>query len=133
MTKDLKKLVTGFYDSWTRHDMDGGFERYIATDLVTHALGGSLDRESWLAMEKRFLDAFGNSVVMEVLDQLVDGDKVATRCRLTATQHKEFEGIPSTGVTAVLTFTAVDRVEGDKIVEHWLDMDSSSFLQQLRG
>jgi hypothetical protein len=39
--------------------------------------------------------------------------------------------VPATGAVAWLTGTAVDRVDADKIVEHWVDLDLNGFLQQL--
>ncbi|MCZ4122320.1 ester cyclase [Streptomyces sp. H39-S7] len=53
--------------------------------------------------EKNLLDAF-TALRVEVLDQIAEGTKVATRWQLTATQTSEFFGVPSQGRTATLPF-----------------------------
>ncbi len=66
-----------------------------------------------------------------MLDQVAEGDKVATRYRLGGTHTGEFFGIPASGNTAFLTATAIDRIAGGQIVERWSEFDFGAFLQQL--
>jgi predicted ester cyclase len=68
---------------------------------------------------------------VNVLDQVAEGTKVATRWQLTGTQKEEFFGVPSQGRTATLTGTTFDIVENDLIVEHWAEVGVQVFLQQL--
>jgi predicted ester cyclase len=39
--------------------------------------------------------------------------------------------IPPSGAVATLTGTAFDRIENEKIAEHWSDSDVGGFMQQL--
>ena len=40
-------------------------------------------------------------------------------------------GIPPTGRQVTVTGVAVDRVDGGKLVESWLEMDAQRMLQDL--
>jgi predicted ester cyclase len=125
-------VVRGFWASYSEHDLDTTWERYISRDLINHAFGGAYDREAWLGVEKGFTAAFPD-VHAEVLDQVAEGDLVATRVALTGTQKEEFYEVPAAGAVGTLRATFFDRVADGKIVEHWADADVGGFLQQLSG
>jgi predicted ester cyclase len=125
-----KAVVREFYESYNEGDLDRTWERFIAPGIVNHAMGGAYDREGWLESDKSLLTGFSDLHV-EVLDQVAEGDKVATRYTITGTQTGEFFGIPAGGVTATLSGTSLDRIADGKIVEHWADADLGGFIQQL--
>lgn len=128
---DPKTVIQQFWASYEKRDLDTTWETYVSPELVIHpASGYAFTRDSWLDAEKDLIAAFSD-VSVEVLDQVREGTKVATRWALTATQKAEFYGIPSSGRTATLTATTVDVVENDVIVEHWAEVGVPVFLQQL--
>jgi predicted ester cyclase len=97
MTAD--QVVRNFYESYNDRDLDRTYEQYVSHDLINHAFGGAYDREGWLAADQGLVAAF-KDLRVEVLDQIVQGDRVATRFSMTGTQTGEFYGIaPSTGRT----------------------------------
>ncbi len=102
----------------------------VGWPTINHAFGGAYDRERWLAADSGLVAAF-EDLHVEVLDQIVQGDRVATRFSMTGTQTGEFYGVPATGVRATLTGTAFDRIEDEKIAEHWSDSDLGGFMSQL--
>jgi predicted ester cyclase len=130
MSDNTKTVARAFYESYNEGDLDRSWESYIAPDLINHAMGGAYDGDGWREVDKSMLVAFPDTRV-QVLDQVAEDDKVATRMTFTGTQVSEFFGIPAAGVTATLSVTAVDRVAGGKIVEHWSDADVAGFLQSL--
>jgi predicted ester cyclase len=123
-------LVREFYESFNAGDLDASWQRYIAPNLVNHAMGGGYDGNAWLQMDKGWFPAFEN-FSMQVLDQITEGDKVVTRYSMGGTHTGEFLGLPASGVDAQLTGIAVDRVENDMIVEHWVELDLNGFIQKL--
>jgi predicted ester cyclase len=128
---DPKTVIREFWAGYEKGDLDSTWAAYVSPALVIHPpIGFEFTRESWLAAEKQLVDSFGG-VRVEVLDQVVEGDKVATRWALTGTQKSEFYGIPSTGRAATLTGTTVDVVAGGQIMEHWAEVGVAAFLQQL--
>ena len=126
-----KTVVRQYWTSFEKGDLDATWDTYVAPGLVIHpASGYEFTRETWLAAEKTFHASF-TDVRVEVLDQVAEGDKVASRWQITATQTSEFFGVPSRGRTATLTGTTVDRVVDDLIVEHWAEVGVPGLLQQL--
>jgi predicted ester cyclase len=124
------QVVRNFYASYNDRDLNKTYEQYVSHDLVNHAFGGAYDREGWLSADKGLVAAF-EDLHVEVLDQIVQGDRVATRFSMTGTQTGEFYGIPASGAKATLTGTAFDRIEDEKIAEHWSDSDLGGFTSQL--
>jgi steroid delta-isomerase-like uncharacterized protein len=125
-------VARGFYESYNEHDLAASWERYLSPGLVNHAFGGAYDREAWLGIEQGYLSAFPDLRV-EVLDQVAEGDRAATRVAMTGTQHEDFFGVPAAGAVGTLRATFFDRVADGKIVEHWADADVAGLLQQLTG
>ena len=130
MTLTADEVVRNFYEGYNDRDLDKTYEQYVSHDLINHAFGGAYDRAGWLAADQGLLAAF-TDLKVEVLDQIVQGDRVATRFAMTGTQSDEFYGIPASGAKATLTGTAFDRIADEKIAEHWSDSDLGSFTQQL--
>jgi predicted ester cyclase len=132
MTKTTDQVARGFYEGYNEHDLDTNWENYLSHDLINHAFGGAYDREGWLGVEQGFLSAFPDLSVV-VLDQVTEGDKVASRVEMTGTQKEDFFGVPAAGAVGTLRATFFDRVADGKIVEHWADADVGGLLQQLTG
>jgi predicted ester cyclase len=130
MTMTADEVVRRFYESYNDRDLDKTYEEYVSHNLINHAFGGAYDREGWLAADQGLLAAFADLHV-EVLDQIVQGDRVATRFAMTGTQSGEFYGVASSGAKATLTGTAFDRIEDERIAEHWSDSDLGGFMEQL--
>jgi steroid delta-isomerase-like uncharacterized protein len=129
-TADAKRLARAFYESYNQKDLVATFDAYISHDLENHVMGGAFDREGWLAFDASLFPAF-EDFSLAVLDQVAEGDKVATRYQRGGRQTGEFAGVPARGNTAFLPATSVDRVENGLIVEHWTDLDFGGFLTQL--
>jgi predicted ester cyclase len=125
-------VARSFYEGYNEHDLDNNWETYISPALVNHAFGGAYDRERWLGVEQAYISAFPDLHVA-VLDQLAEGDKVASRVEMTGTQREDFYGVPAAGAVGTLRVTFWDRVTDGKIVEHWADADVGGLLQQLNG
>ncbi|WP_432841331.1 ester cyclase [Dactylosporangium sp. CA-092794] len=130
MSDETKRIARAFYEGYNDKDLETNFDAYISPDLVNHALDGRYNRRAWIDFDSTLFGAFEN-FSLTVLDQVAEGDKVATRYRLGGTQTGEFAGVPAAGNTAYLTATSVDRIAGGVIVEHWTDLDFSGFLEQL--
>jgi predicted ester cyclase len=62
---------------------------------------------------------------------IAEGDLVVTRLRGRATFLGECLGIPPNGKVVEITGISIHRVADGKLVEHWANIDSLSFMQQL--
>jgi predicted ester cyclase len=66
-----------------------------------------------------------------VLDQVAEGDKVATRWRALGTHRGVFAGVPATGRRVAITAIHLHRVAGGRLAEHWEAIDLLPLLRQL--
>ncbi len=124
-----KTLVRRFYENFYK-DSDAIFEECVAPNLINHAMGGGMTRESWKELEKTLPPAFPD-VALSVQDQIAEGDKVATRLILTGTHQGTWFGIAPTGKKLTVNTIIIDRVTDGKVVEHWFESDLSQALQRL--
>jgi predicted ester cyclase len=132
MSPTTSDVARNFYEGYNGHELEAIWETYLSHDLINHAFGGVYDREAWLAVEQGYLSAFPDLRVV-VLDQVTEGDKVATRVEMTGTQKEDFFGVVAAGAVGTLHVSFFDRVADGKIVEHWADADVGGLLQQLTG
>jgi steroid delta-isomerase-like uncharacterized protein len=64
-------------------------------------------------------------------DQIVSGDKVATRWHAAGTNGAALGGVPATGRQVRIDGLILDRVVDGKVVERWEQWDQMGMLQQL--
>ena len=64
-------------------------------------------------------------------EQISEGDKVVTRFEWTGTHQAEFLGVPATGRPVRVWGVVIDRLEGGKITDTRLIMDSLGLMIQL--
>jgi steroid delta-isomerase-like uncharacterized protein len=106
-------------------------DELFASDFAGHdTAGGMFGREDFKAGVRAMLAAFADREV-EIADQIVAGDKVATRWIASGVHAGDFNGIPATGRRVHLTGISIDRLAGGKIVESWEVTDDAGLLRQL--
>jgi steroid delta-isomerase-like uncharacterized protein len=66
-----------------------------------------------------------------IIDQIVQGDKVANRFTTGGTHRGELMGLAATGKTFKLTGIDICRIADNKIVEMWVCWDALDFLNSL--
>jgi len=131
-TEENKALVRRWFAE-TDLGNDGIVDELCAPDYVDHSpplpgmgSGSAAVRQANAALRA----AFPNTVHM-VEDQIAEADKVVTRLRARATFTGEILGIPPNSQVVEITGISIHRVADGKIVEHWANFDSFSFMQQL--
>ena len=79
---------------------------------------------------EKYLAGFpGGGVTVD--DQIVDGEKVATRWTGRGTQTGEVAGIAPTGKEVTISGLTISRLEGGMVVEEWATWDTLGMLIQL--
>jgi steroid delta-isomerase-like uncharacterized protein len=130
-TEENKTLVRRFEAAvWNGRDPARVGEFFAAGHVFRAAGSPPLDREGHRQMIAHFQDAFpdGRNTSEELL---AEEDKVVQRWTYRGTHHGPFQGIPPTGRQVTLTGISIWRVEGDKIVESWHELDTLGLMQQL--
>ncbi len=64
-------------------------------------------------------------------DLIIEGEKVVLRFTLRGTHQGDFMGIPATGRQVNVPGIIIYRIADNKIVEHWMQIDSMAMMQQL--
>jgi steroid delta-isomerase-like uncharacterized protein len=133
MSTDANKALVRRWFSATDQGNDGIVEELCSPDYVDHSpplpgmgTGNTAVRNANAALRAAFPDT-----VHTVEDQIAEGDKVVTRLRARATFSGEILGIPPNGKVVEITGISIHRVADGKLVEHWANFDSFSFMQQL--
>jgi len=126
-----KALVTRYYDEVLNQRNLAALDDLLAPDFASWLpdgtrLGRAEYRDAVLASHEAFPD-----LVVEVLDQLAEGDKVASRWRASGTHRGPFAGIPATGRPVTITAMHLHRVADGKLTEHWEEIDVLRLLRQL--
>ena len=126
-----KALVARYYDEVLNQRNLAALDDLLAPDFASWLpdgarLGRAEYRDAVLASHEAFPD-----LVVEVLDQLAEGDKVATRWRASGTHRGPFAGVPATGRPVTITAMHLHRVSDAKLIEHWEEINLFRLMRQL--
>jgi steroid delta-isomerase-like uncharacterized protein len=126
-----KALVTRYYDEVLNQRNLAALDDLLASNFASWLpdgtrLGRAEYRDAVLASHQAFPD-----LIVEVLDQLAEGDKVATRWRASGTHRGPFAGIPATGRPVTITAMHLHRIADGKLTEHWEEIDLLRLMRQL--
>lgn len=64
-------------------------------------------------------------------DMIAEKDQVVVRLTARGTHKGEFMGVPATGKSINIPGILIYRIADGKIVEHWMQVDAVSLMQQL--
>ncbi len=131
-TEENKAAVRRWFEETDRGN-DDIVDELCAPEYVDHSpplpgmgSGSAAVRQANAALRAGFPDT-----VHTIEDQIAEGDKVVTRLRARATFTGDMLGIPPNGQVVEVTGISIHRVVGGKLVEHWANFDSFSFMQQI--
>lgn len=117
---------------WNEGNLDR-VETFVADEYVEHDpsirdqfRGPAAYRQN----VERFLSAFPDLTVT-IEDAVVEDDTIAMRQRFRGTHEGEFLDIEPTGAVVESTSMVMCRIEGEKIVETWVETDMLGLLDQL--
>jgi len=83
---------------------------------------------------KQYVDAFRTAfpdLNLSIEDLIAEGDKVVWRFKSSGHQSGPFMGMPATGKSGSITGIVIFRLENNRIVEAWVNIDVLGLLQQL--
>ena len=93
-------LHPGFINRTALPGLDTGIDgmRYVIVDVLHKGL---------------------SDVCVEILDQVAEGETVATRKRILGTHTGDFLGVPATGRSVEISVFDFVRLRDGKYIEHW--------------
>lgn len=128
MTEENEELVKQYSETVKQRDWDA-LRNLMTDDFVSHEPPSiaeePLDIEHMIETLKPFEWRF------ELKDIFSDGDRVATREVIYATQIEAFQGLPPREEELSTTSILIWRIEDGKIAEVWSAPDTYDFMDQL--
>jgi steroid delta-isomerase-like uncharacterized protein len=105
-------------------------------DCINHAMLGTDNRglNALRIYHDSFFDDFFSAfpdIEIEIMQQVAEGDRIATYITSQGTHSGSFYGIPPTGKHISTSVIRIDRVQDGKITEHWSVSDAAGLMQQL--
>jgi predicted ester cyclase len=111
------------------------FEALLATDFVNRSApaGTPNGPESmWNTFQNVLRPALSNLVV-DIHDQIAEGDRVTTRKTISGIHTGELFGVPATGKAVSIDVIDIVRVQNGQYSEHWGVNTLQSVLNQLKA
>ena len=119
----FKELLSG-------HDLST-VSKFIAPGFNHHGIPGAKPGpDGFRETASRFFEGFPDMVVHPE-SMIAEGDTVMTRGYITGTHKGTFMGIPATGKQIRIDYIDVWKIQGDKAIENWVQMDAMGMMQQL--
>jgi steroid delta-isomerase-like uncharacterized protein len=129
--EENKALVYRFHEGFNTQNLDLS-AAVVAPDVVVKGVPAGLPAglEGLRGMGMAFIAAFPDGHT-EVEGVIAEGDTVVAWGTFTGTQRGEFMGIPATGRRVQYDWMSLDRIANGKIVEHRIQQDNLTMMQQL--
>lgn len=135
MSKKYKTLLHEWFEEvWNQRDA-GAIDRLLAADAVVHGITDENGNElrgsaAFKGFHSRFLKAFPD-IKVEVLDTVVEGEKLACRCVVRARHEGDSLGFAATQKNIEITGMGIALVKNGKIIEAWNNFDFLAMYSQL--
>lgn len=126
-----KALVHQFADRIMAKDLEGALTHFDPNFVEHGALPGMPSSVEAVRAFFSMLFAGFPDAQMTILDTIAEGDKVVIRASTEGTHTGPFLGILPTGKHARWSFIDIHRIADGKFVEHWVETDQMSLMQQL--
>ena len=128
-TEDNKAVVRRFYKAFEDNDLEA-LKEVLAPDLVAYNLNPQ-NRDEHLQGIRGWNAIFSENH-FEILDQIAEGDRVASHVILHSTHSKaNFQGIPPSGKQIETPALTMERIKDGKIVERRVYSDRLGMMRQL--
>jgi len=129
-----KTVVTRFNKEFIEQGKTELFEDLVADNLINHSAAPGMPNgpESMFGFLQNVLRKGFPDLSVEILDQLADADRVATRKEFHGTHLGDFMGIPPTGKKVTIKVIDIIRLHKGKYAEHWGSSNIMEVIGQLR-
>lgn len=118
-----------FADLMNSHDA-GRFTELVSENYVNHNPGVGPGRAGLIGFMGHLFDTLSDTRVV-VEDAFAVGDRVVGRYTYRARHTGPFVGVPASGADITMRSIDIWRVEGDRFVEHWDELNLLEVFQQM--
>lgn len=132
MTQDNPTVVRRFVEEVINQGRMDSAVQFVYEDVVEQVpLPG---QGPWLEGLKDILRQMRTAfpdLNFSIKEQIAEGEKVVSRFEWTGTHQQEFLGVPSTGRPVRVWGVVIDRLEGGRIKDTRIIMDTLGLMMQL--
>lgn len=129
-TKEQNKALQRRYVEELNRGNAAFVEDYLHPDYVYHGPMGDLDKEQFAQSHAAVMAAFPD-LQLTIESQVAEDDKVVMRWTGRGRHEGEFQGVAATGKEVTITGITISRLEGDREVEAWEELNMLGLMQQL--
>lgn len=131
---DAKFIRRWFEEVWNNKREDA-IDEMFAADGVANGLndenGNALrGLEGFKTLHRAFVSAYPD-LKIEVLDTVVEGNKIAARCRVSGLHTGHGIGVPPTNQPVEFTGMTIVHIKDEKIVEAWNEFNFMEMYKQV--
>ncbi|MEP7076737.1 MAG: ester cyclase [Acidobacteriota bacterium] len=132
MAEEKTSFIHRWFEEVWNNRSEKAIDEMVHFEGTARNLGGmqTLTPEDFKKFHRTFVGAFPDLNVT-VEDVIVDGDKIAARCRVKGTHLGDDLGLPPTGKPVDFSGMTIVRVVDDKIVDAWNEFDFAGLYGQL--
>lgn len=132
-TEQNKSIVTRFNKECIERGIDDSFHELLAADVINHSApkGMPNGRESFDNFLKGTLRKGFSDLHVEILDQIAEGDLVATRKKITCIHSGEIFGIAPSSKKVEINVIDIIRLKDGKYAEHWGQSNFADVLAEI--
>ncbi len=126
----IQRLYNEYFDKWNLTVVD----ELIAPNFICHAIPPELPKgpQGFNQFYAWLRSAFPD-IRFTVNDLIAENDKVVVRWTWHCTHTGNYIEIPPTGKKISVDGIAIYRIENDKIVERWVQLDINGMMKQMES
>lgn len=137
MTTLPSEIVRQFFEKVRSGLVPDTANLYMAEQVLAHQMTAENETTvrrtpaNYADHVREMIAAYGD-FRLEVQELIAQDDRVYVRWKQTGTHIGEVDGFPPTGQTVIEIASAVYRIENDRIVEYWIQIDREGIRLQLQ-
>src|SRR4051794_11070332 len=126
------EFVRRWFEEVWNNKSEAAVDEMLAEDGIGYGLpSGDIRGPAAFKEYQRLLISAYPDLRVEVEDTVVEGDKIAARCRVTGVHQGEGLGVAPTNQPVEFTGMVIVRVKDGKIVEAWNEFDFMTMYKQV--
>lgn len=127
---DDKALVRGYLQALVVEERWQDWDRYFAPGA---SVNGSRHAREVLSSIARGLHGAFPDLELEILEQIAEDGRVATRVRFSGTHEGVFDATPPTGARVSFEGLLLDRIEDGRVIDSRQQLDMLGLARRVRG
>ena len=135
MPSDHETFIHRWFDEVWNNKNEAAIDEMFAEDGIANGLNDAAGNplrgpEGFKTLHRSFISAYPD-LKITVLDTVVDGDKIAARCKVSGTHNGDGIGVAATGQPIEFTGMTIVHIKDGKIVEAWNEFDFMKMYSQV--